>query len=383
MVACPYCRHKISDHAERCPNPKCASAFPWSTRLRELETRLTSLENQRKATTTLEHDPLADNRPDTAPKAAPPKQSFFEHIRRRALGILVSVGGTLILALQTYILHQQTGLITKQTEALQLDQSAHLREHIVATSEEEANVKRLLSTLGAVANTEIKGLGPADIVKVTNFSVDACPSPQCAKASLDQALKALSDDNPHVQSDTSVGLLRLAAFLAQMDKTFTSGLEAPKEIDMDKKDDKLAALRILSTSGVTQCFFDPGKARDLSEGMARLRLVTSNAFFIQLAVGDPDKYQEMVSKFPQVGGNTKMGMIQMQAATEDLMRVSGAGSATANGARMTYTFEEFVPVFAKHSQDVIAGLRELDNQCNATISQDAAALKSMAVSSER
>ncbi len=127
---------------------------------------------------------------ETSAKAALHGQSLFARIRRGALPILVSVGGTLILALQTYILHQQTGLIAKQTEALQLDQSAHLREHIVAASEEEANVKRLLSSLESGASFEINGDGLGGVVTVKDFSPDACLNPHCSNASLSQALAA-------------------------------------------------------------------------------------------------------------------------------------------------------------------------------------------------
>ena len=129
---------------------------------------------------------------ETSDKAALHGQSLFARIRRGALPILVSVGGTLILALQTYILHQQTGLIAKQTEALQLDQSAHLREHIVAASEEEANVKRLLSSLESGASFEINGDGLGGVVTVKDFSPDACLNPHCSNASLSQALSSLS-----------------------------------------------------------------------------------------------------------------------------------------------------------------------------------------------
>jgi len=186
-----------------------------------------------------------------------------------------------------------------------------------------------------------------------------------------------------LEDDVNIGILRITAFLTRVDGKLSSGLEVPKEIDVDKKADKLSELRSLYTSGITQCFFDPGKARDLSEDIARIRLITSNAFFAPFPLTKPDKYREMVKKFPQVGSNTKMGMIQMQAAAEDLMRAHGAGSANKDVTRTTYTFGEFIPVFAKTFQDAISGLSELDKQCNATISRDAAALKSMSVSSQR
>jgi hypothetical protein len=337
--------------------------------------------NQEQPAMTHKQKQPTEKNSDSANKTAPPPRSLLARIRRQALAIFIPVGGTLILALQTYILHQQTLLLAKQTEATQLDQSAHLREHIVATSEEESSVKRLLSSLESVVSFEVDAEG--GVLKVKDFSVNACLSPQCSSASLDQTLNSLGDDNPHLDNDVRTGILRIGAFLARFDGKVSSGLEGPHEIDMEKKADQLVGLRNLYTSGITQCFFDPGKARDLSESMARLRLISSSAVFISLPVAQPDKYREMVSKFPQVGSNTKMGLIQIQSSAADLMRVSGAVITTKDVGRTTYTFAEFVPVFAKSSLEAVAGLQELDKQCNATISRDATALKSMSVSSDR
>jgi hypothetical protein len=300
--------------------------------------------------------------------------SASQRFRRQFLSVVVPVGGTLILAVQTYILYRQTLLIDKQTEALRLDQSAHIRERIISASEEEASIKRLLTSLEAAANFEINDPNLGLVLKTNDFSPNACLTPHCSQSSLSDALKAATDDHPTLDADIIGGLLRTGAFLARIDTKLNEGLESPKPLDLEKKSDKLAELRTLSVAGVTQCFLDPAKARNLSEEMSRLRLITSNAFFISMPISQPNKYREMSAKFPQVASNTKMGILQIDSAAEDLMRST---ARTPAETKISYTFDAFFPVFARNALNTLNGLKELDAQCNATILRDTEALKSM------
>jgi|HubBroStandDraft_2_1064218.scaffolds.fasta_scaffold317093_3 hypothetical protein len=184
-------------------------------------------ESRKYAAVTHKHDQSKAKDSDSTSKAAVPRRSVIARNRRQPLGILISVGGTLILALQTYILHQQTLLLAKQTEALQLDQSAHLREHIVATSEEEAAVKRLISSLESVANFQADAEG--GVSKVKDFSANACLSSQCSGAAMDQSLSSLTDDTPHLNNDVRIGILRMGTFLTRFDGRRTLSLKVRRK----------------------------------------------------------------------------------------------------------------------------------------------------------
>jgi len=109
--------------------------------------------------------------------------------------------------------------------------------------------------------------------------------------------------------------------------------------------------------------------------MARLRLVSSNATFVALPVGRPAKYRDMVAKFPQVGTNTNMGVLQMQSAMQDVIQWSKS--------KRPATIQESILALAKGYQAALGGLVDLDRQCNVTINRDAGALKSMSPVVER
>jgi hypothetical protein len=352
--------------------------YSLTARLRRVERRLNEIETDERLGTDAKKLSAVNS---TSGENGPTHQSVQSRIRRRALDILLSLGGTLILGLQTFILYQQTTLIAKQTEALQLDQSAHLRDHIIAASDEEATVKRLVTGIESIANSELSDAPlKGAVLKTKNFSIDACTNANCLKSSVDSALRSLGEDKPNLDKDVGTGVLRMGVFLGRLD-TKLSAVDSPREITFDKSEDKLGELRKVYTLGITACFFDPARARELSEAMTTLRILTSNAFSVLLPT-QPDEYQEMVSKFPQVGSNTKMGLIQMQSAAAAIMRGDNVASGR-DGGPDNYTFAEFIPALTSSILKAVAGLHELDSTCKATISRDVAALKSMTVSAER
>jgi hypothetical protein len=60
-----------------------------------------------------------------------------------------------MLAIQTYLLHEQKRLLATQTEVLSLDQCVHIRERIVAASAVDDSVRRLISAMKLEANAQI------------------------------------------------------------------------------------------------------------------------------------------------------------------------------------------------------------------------------------
>ena len=131
MVTCPYCRYENNDDTDRCLG--CHAAFPWSRDVTLLKDQLGKLtKDQDRIARALRQAGSTSHVSDESAQPTDAHGSLFTRIRRLAIIILGSVGGTLLLGVQTYILHQQTDLIAKQTEALSLDQSSHIRDRIVA-----------------------------------------------------------------------------------------------------------------------------------------------------------------------------------------------------------------------------------------------------------
>lgn len=296
-------------------------------------------------------------------------KTFQSRARRLLLPILGSVAGTVLLAIQTYILHQQTMLLASQTDLLGIDQSVHIRERIVGASRVDDNVRRLISAMKSEANIQIGA--PSDFggaLKVTDFSVDACRAATCSDASVDGALRAVLEPNSHLDQDLGRGLLRLSAFLQHLESAMRPLLEAPHELDLKNEQDKLVSLAALVTSGVTQCFFDPPKGRDLSENMARLRLVSANAFWVAQPVASPIQFRAFAKKFPQVGTNTQNGIIKLQAAVEEVVSAAGKNARSV-------TMQDFTSLLADRYRSALLDLIDLDKACTETIARDSADLK--------
>jgi hypothetical protein len=297
--------------------------------------------------------------------------SFLARARRFLLPILGSLAGTAILAIQTYILHEQTLLLAAQTDLLGIDQSAHIRERIVGASGVDDKVRRLVSALKSESNVQVGT--PSDFggtLKVKDFSVDACEIAACSNSSLDSGLKTLNDKDGHLNEDVARGIVRLSVFLGHIESTTQPLLEAPHELDLNNnnKEDKLGSVQALVASGVTQCFFDPAEGRDLAENMARLRLVSANAFWVIQQIVDPVQFRGFVKKFPQVGTNTEAGVLKLQAAASEILR--SAGKDERQG-----TIQDFTTVLANDYRSALFGLTDLDKACTETIARDSADLK--------
>jgi hypothetical protein len=144
---------------------------------------------------------------------------FFLRVRdlaRSSSGVISGAAATtIILGVQTYILYRQTNLIGKQTEALSLDQAAHLRDHISAASTVESTTQRLTTRLNSLQNvtfsTDVPGGHP---FTVSSYVVDACSSSDCSNAPFDSALRSIKEDKPVLDDSLSSAALRIAFILA-------------------------------------------------------------------------------------------------------------------------------------------------------------------------
>jgi hypothetical protein len=274
-----------------------------------------------------------------------------------------------ILAIQTYILHQQTLLLAAQTDLLGIDQSVHIRERIVAASGVEDIVRRLVSALKSEANIQIEAPRAFGVLKVNNFTADACESPACANATMDSVLRTINERGAHLDPSPARGIVRLSAFLGHVENTMRPLLDAPHELDLNgNKQDNLGSLQALVTSGITQCFFDPAKGRDLSQNMARLRLVSANAFWVVQPVAAPLEFRDFVKRFPQVGVNTESGILKLGAAVDEVIATAGRDQRHA-------TILDFTTILANGYNAALAGLVDLDRSCTETIDHDSADLK--------
>jgi hypothetical protein len=365
MQQCPFCQSTNSDDAKACR--ACHVAFPWSKDLRRIERRVARLTSLHRRRTFAQHTQAT-------------KKSEASSIRRvrKVVGVILgSAAGTLLLGLQTYILHQQTTLIAKQTEALALDQTDHIRGHIVAASKVEESVRRLTTALEPFSNYQMDAEDAGPVIQAKNFAVNACQTEKCSKADVNSTLFSVSEDEPVVDPDVALGLVRYSRYLVEVENAESRVLEMPQELDSDKKSDNLTELSTLIAEGQTDCYLDPEVARDLSETMALLRLITTSAHAVIFRIADSATFREFTSKYPQTNTNTKMMVMQFQDAAGKIASLNKKDPSPTAPQHIKYTINDLVFSIANAQQTVIARLHDFDDQCKATLKHDAVALKSM------
>ena len=272
--------------------------------------------------------------------------------------VLAAVGGTVLLGFQTLILWQQTQLIARQTDALTIDQAAHIRERIVGASSVEARLSALGTRLEAYRK---------------EAKLSMCADPVCAATPVFPALRAINDDPPDPPEAAKGQLLRLAELLQKVEALHTAVLEEPAALDMNRKVDATDSIKKLAVDAVTQCFLDPDRGRELAEVVSQARLLASSSFAIRFRIGDPVGFKDMTTRFPQTDGNTKMQMIQFSDAAEQIAdQVAPAGQRPVN--RATYSLKDFSgTVFLIPERERLL-VTEADAKCRQTISADAKAL---------
>jgi len=177
--------------------------------------------------------------------------------------------------------------------------------------------------------------------------------------------------------DVATGILRLAAFLRSLDERFNSALGVPKELDPNKKFDKLETLTSIATSGVAQCFFDSEKERVLYRTISSLRLISSDGFGLSFRIGNPTAFHKITAQFPQTDTNTKMDVLEIESTAEQLLPLGINQSPAASSGQVQYSFGDFISAVAHGCQLTMTQLHELDEQCGSTIREDAASLKLM------
>lgn len=127
---CPYCTAPF-EGGGACAF--CGSRFPWADEIAELRNQLKEREVGRlRATTTLVEEVFQSWRTGRPVSLSALKGFVGAWLFPRALIVVGSVVGGLVLLAQTIILYNQTKLLDVQARAAQIEQEGKLRDRVVA-----------------------------------------------------------------------------------------------------------------------------------------------------------------------------------------------------------------------------------------------------------
>lgn len=129
-LLCPYCKEACPHGASACSS--CGASFPWVREIAELRDQIKERETSRlRATTTLVDELFRASRGERAVSLAALKGFVGAWLFPRALIVIGSLAGVILLGMQTYILWSQSKMLTSQAEAAKEDRANRLRERLM------------------------------------------------------------------------------------------------------------------------------------------------------------------------------------------------------------------------------------------------------------
>jgi hypothetical protein len=129
-LLCPYCKEKCPSGASACSG--CGATFPWVREIAEIRDQLKERETSRlRATTTLVDELFRSSRGEGAVSLSALKGFVGAWLFPRALIVIGSLAGVIILGMQTYILWSQSKMLASQAEAAKEDRANRLRERLM------------------------------------------------------------------------------------------------------------------------------------------------------------------------------------------------------------------------------------------------------------
>jgi hypothetical protein len=337
-ILCPYCKAACEPEASQCAT--CDAVFTWVPQVNALRERVAALETSRKV---------------VAPSLVDKLLKLVRH------GVVGPVFGGLLLAIQTYIIWNQTQLMSIQSEAAQIEQAGKLRERISASGVAATNIKRLSS------------------IYVIEREKASCSLEACKESHVVETLQSLSQDIPedHNLKEAKSAWLKFSTLGAELDERLRQEFLPPESTTESAPTPSI--LKIVDDRvrpATVQCLYDPERSARLLGEVASLMLMVENAWWIRTPLAEKDQYLAFAKKFPQTRQNTQTGLLRLMVAI--LANVPGA----YDGGRRTkvadnYALSAFLDDFNASKENVVRDLNDLMNACSKVIQDDAEAFRSM------
>lgn len=360
---CPYCNAPQLPDALDCTS--CGRKFPWSLHLEKMYDELKEREpNRLRATATLVQEAFSAARGGKPVSVSALKGFVTSWLLPRTVIVLGSLAGGVLLAAQTYILWNQTKLLSQQTAAAQVEPLAKLRDRVSALNAQATSIQRLRSAYSP------------------ELSLPDCPVSAC-NTPLRNTLSGIREDKPVLPApEVARLLLALTEQLASMSQNADKIVQQPELRIRDKEgDNNIAVVTNLVRPAATSCLLDSGKVAFLIDRANAFALLSGNAFWIPFPLSKTDKYLESVAKFPQVGQNTQMGLLSFESAVPAVRALSSQAAGSTAAAAPQADDDYTVLAFARDTQQLRTmlnqSLDDLLSACKVQIDQDKATVKAL------
>jgi hypothetical protein len=357
-IICPYCRASNSDGASKCV--ECGTIFPWSAEIAKLHDELKSRETNRiRAAATLVSEIFSAAQGGKPVSMAAVMGFVTSWLFPRAMIVLGSIAGALLLGIQTYILWNQTTLLSLQTRAAQIEQAAKLRERVAANAVLVTALKRLSQAYSAT------------------LSVSTCMSSECKNSLVWPTLAGLAEDSPVIlpEGELKSSWLDASRQLHSLAAAAGAIVKNP-EVELEKRSN-LSIVNDLIRPATTQCLYDASKTTKLISRANAMALLTKNGMWVEAPLKDTKQYLDFAERFPQTKTNTQMGLLNYREAILSLPSVRSDASNSSVDGRETYRFENFLVDGAEVQKQLVSLINDLVSTCETLARQDTEALRVM------
>jgi hypothetical protein len=301
-ITCPYCSQRVGSQTSSCAN--CNKIFPWSIETDRLQEQMKERETSRvRATVTLVQEALETARGGRPVSLSAIKGFVTAWLFPRAVVVIGSLLGGVVLVAQTYILWNQTRLLDLQTKAAQLEQVVQIRDRLGIISAHMTALARLKTVYNAGIN------------------IPPCNSSACGSNVVRTTLRGLREDIPDLPPlEAKVVWLSLSEQLAAISRDANRIVRQPKvSIREDEIPNDLAVVTDLIRPAATYCLLEGNKSAPLVEQANAFALLTENSHWLAQPLDKPDEYIAFYNQFPQIKTNTQMGLIQYEEAVKGVI----------------------------------------------------------------
>jgi hypothetical protein len=177
-------------------------------------------------------------------------------------------------------------------------------------------------------------------------------------------------------------LLSMSEQLAAMSTAANKIVRQPELRIRDKEQaSNIAVVTELIRPASTLCLLEPEKVAVLVDRANAFALLSDNSFWLTFPLGKPREFLESAAEFPQIRGNTQMGLISYESPIPSVLVLANPGktltSSKPDDVPDEYTVKAFASDVARLRILLLSSLDELLNACREVTEQDKAALKAL------